>query len=479
MAFEPTWVRKKQLTSSQWRPTTQVQFRIFSKWAAIPKRSQMFGELKLIYCGFILFASSAFGLFEAHSPIAIDQNAINQTKDKLTSIQTEILKLETQERNLRDGDSSEAPLLHKISQLRQIEENLEEKVRALQEPDTYACNPGDLVRLDRPSISADKPKIKGPLIGVPVLDQTEEGLCYAAADAILYKSFRPHKNLPSFLDIGISSKETENKIDTSLAGGDQCEALNLATQKGLCVSSWAVGEQAAALEVSIEAIHDYDSMNDENRSAVLALGKKLFEPIENSSVSLSLDPAVQFIQKMAKNINFFDVNSLGVISQNKSPFKRLKTLIGARCDPTREKPDLKVLCTKTKIPYSMDAPTLRKRWLRNKIIATLYSNQPKAIGIAYCGFVLSRLEFETKTNDQCKAEDEIKKGVVLDGDHASVIIGVRKPPNKNGCEYLIQNSFGSDCSRYAHPEQCEDGKVWLSEDALARNIYSVSEISEK
>lgn len=473
-------------------------------------------SLKLILSIAYLFSAESFALFENQHASTAPQTVITRAKAELQAIKDKISKLEVQDRSLKDDDPSESALLQEIGNLRQQEEAKAQKLQELQLPDSYACNSNDQVRMDQASISVDKPNIKGPLNGVPVMDQNKEGLCYAASDAILYKSFRPEKSLPSFIDIGITSKEDGSKTDTALGGGDQCDALNKSMSKGLCPVQYnylenpaagpqSAAEQASVLSFSSQVINDFDSLSDENKTAAVQYGKKLmiyFQglPAEQKSKILTmssadfnkllqqqnqvctasaLEPAALFSQKLINHIQYLDPGSLDVISQKKSAFERLKLLTEPKCGAYRDQPDTHALCTSLKVPFPIESLDARKKWLRNNILAALYSNHPKSIGIQYCGFVLSRAEFETKTTDQCKAEDETQKGVTLDGDHGSVVIGARKAPGKSGCEYLIQNSFGAGCGQYAHPDQCEDGKVWVSEDALARNIYSLSSMSEK
>ena len=54
--------------------------------------------------------------------------------------------------------------------------------------------------------------------------------------------------------------------------------------------------------------------------------------------------------------------------------------------------------------------------------------------------------------------------------HVSSVVGSR--PTKNGCEFLIRNSWGSSCNGYPRDvtKNCIDGNIWVPESVLAERI---------
>jgi hypothetical protein len=61
--------------------------------------------------------------------------------------------------------------------------------------------------------------------------------------------------------------------------------------------------------------------------------------------------------------------------------------------------------------------------------------------------------------------------------HTTLLMGRRFNSNSNECQYLIKNSYGTDCTSYDHRHQCEDGYVWVSEASLYRAMTSFVYIS--
>jgi len=59
------------------------------------------------------------------------------------------------------------------------------------------------------------------------------------------------------------------------------------------------------------------------------------------------------------------------------------------------------------------------------------------------------------------------------GDHSSVIAARKMVQGK--CQYLIRNTWGSDCSVYYDKfhSRCEKGNVWMTKEELKESLYSV------
>lgn len=64
--------------------------------------------------------------------------------------------------------------------------------------------------------------------------------------------------------------------------------------------------------------------------------------------------------------------------------------------------------------------------------------------------------------------------------HASLVIGRRINPQTNRCQFLVRNSWGSQCMTgtprrpvYAPEWDCDHGNIWVDTDALAKNTYEL------
>ncbi len=71
-------------------------------------------------------------------------------------------------------------------------------------------------------------------------------------------------------------------------------------------------------------------------------------------------------------------------------------------------------------------------------------------------------------------EDRDPKDPDLHADHASPVIARRKVGGT--CQYRIQDNTGEYCARMREGmrEACENGRVWIGEEALRRTLYSVT-----
>jgi hypothetical protein len=71
-------------------------------------------------------------------------------------------------------------------------------------------------------------------------------------------------------------------------------------------------------------------------------------------------------------------------------------------------------------------------------------------------------------------EDRDPKDPDLHADHASPVIGRRTVGGR--CQYRVQDNTGEYCARMraGMREACENGRVWVDEEALRRTLYSVT-----
>lgn len=102
-------------------------------------------------------------------------------------------------------------------------------------------------------------------------------------------------------------------------------------------------------------------------------------------------------------------------------------------------------------------------------------NQPNAqpLAIKYCSAVLRKgSSYEGNPLNFPLGMGKEAKDCGL---HESLIIGERKSPKTGHCQYLVRNTWGVSCNQgYAKEWDCESGSIWIDQDALTKNIYSLS-----
>jgi hypothetical protein len=68
--------------------------------------------------------------------------------------------------------------------------------------------------------------------------------------------------------------------------------------------------------------------------------------------------------------------------------------------------------------------------------------------------------------------------ITWDSAHMSVLVGRKWNSQSKQCEYLIRNSWGSDCKPYnkspIFKNRCEAGYVWIPEDIMKKSMIGVS-----
>lgn len=104
----------------------------------------------------------------------------------------------------------------------------------------------------------------------------------------------------------------------------------------------------------------------------------------------------------------------------------------------------------------------------------------RGTGMSYCELVLKNPSIEGVDakgvwSDQCKVGDGFNG-------HAGIVVGRRllkfqeDNKSKSVCQYLVRDVYGKSCKGYTDdptvspPQRCEQGNIWVDEDALLANI---------
>ncbi len=67
-------------------------------------------------------------------------------------------------------------------------------------------------------------------------------------------------------------------------------------------------------------------------------------------------------------------------------------------------------------------------------------------------------------------KDKNKASLAPSNLHTSSIVGRRWSEKLNSCEYLIRNSFGSECKKYDKSYTCDKGNIWIPKEYLQKVI---------
>ncbi len=110
-------------------------------------------------------------------------------------------------------------------------------------------------------------------------------------------------------------------------------------------------------------------------------------------------------------------------------------------------------------------------------IATYFATHLKnkksmPIDVAICGSIFEnkyqRAAFTGDNSTNCR-----------DHAHAMLLIGKRKNPSTEQCEFLLRNSWGTECGSARINFKCENGSVWMDADTLSRITIHAGELEKE
>jgi len=320
---------------------------------------------------------------------------------------------------------------------------------------------------------------------VPVLNQKEQGTCYAHASSTLIDYARKTRSggkypvysspLMGAIDYKINSTEEVTKCQNPMAGGNACESFNQSMKRGFCSS-------------------------EQMEKAII----RSFKPEGSKKASWFLDWARR--QKVSMSMEEFKVKPddhvleylhlIGTLYQEKN-WQRLKELHeilkkngkqdGEACaktpvplDFTFETVQLSAnleqfysnffggICKREPFPFIATCTNHEKGIDIANLDAALKKGYP--VGVSYCSAILGNSKFQSKSkpfynNDEC-------------GRHASVITGTARD-SKGRCTYVIRNSWGKSCAYYDKNYDCKDGHIYVPKETMIKQVYRYQDISVK
>ncbi len=270
-----------------------------------------------------------------------------------------------------------------------------------------------------------------------VRNQDSIGWCYAfvAADMMSFKAgFKV-----SAIDIAVNYTDTERvshskrkiyqgEMHDDVEGGLIDKAGNIALKKGLCKESDSpseyfaenndIGDFIKSVEDPFSKIYSQPSFLDSGKKAPVCFSK------ESSS--------------------FIDIYK---VLNHSQPNNIMYQINEERCQGKRQLVDTD--------KYSLEVLKGTEEELIKSLHKELNSKSPAAI----------------------RYHPAFLKGKRKPGNHASTVVGRRFNNEMKSCEFLIRNSWGSDCKayspQYADPSNCNNGHIWVSEANLHQIIYGL------
>lgn len=312
-----------------------------------------------------------------------------------------------------------------------------------------ACTP---IRLDAP---------RGPLNGVQVINQGSVNLCQAAAAADLINaqlSYSTTQRTPariSYVALALGA-HTLRGSETVMDDIGPHQILNAARELPGCPDS------------TVEALVTRETQNLCRGAQIMAAALVTGEIGRLTSTQVCQPPPFKANQNFPDNTESEILRQ--IFSAPSASLADLNNHVSVAC--RRNSINMSMLPPASFVAASSFPSDRRNKEMQAAIDRVLDRAEPMPVGMRYCGKVLQDRSSDTvnpasgKISSKCRGEF-----------HASAIIGRRQGPQS--CEYLIKNSWGKSCSGYDKSWDCEGGKVWVSYEALIRNLGSLFWLNEK
>lgn len=369
-------------------------------------------------------------------------------------------------------------------------------------PDDATCGP---FRLDEKQPDGSD----GSMQHVQVHDQGPFGICYGEVASQLNDAYRfgalkeTNTGLQTAV-LGVVIGGDEGSSSDPYEGGSICGASNYIKANGYS-DAFSVKkcilekEKTLSMEEPLKKLYD-DYQNDTqamtNPDDISQRQSKLTQDLKNTLIAFGVqtqdqptDEEILFMLGLKKKWFVGGIDAFQCFSSGKHYTSSIPS-----CTPT-DMTSIPVADRKAKI----DAVLAQ---LQGLPLGISYCDQVLLVGASYAGYTM------TQTGPTCAPRmDESGQPIEESGRHASMIIGRRKDPKTNQCQYLVRNSWGPNCkdvpehdqlpdalmngpeippslksktnagSIYASDWTCENGNIWVDIDVLTKSIYGVSFLS--
>jgi len=310
---------------------------------------------------------------------------------------------------------------------------------------------------------------------IPVYDQSGVGICYSYAASALIDAYRfshGDSNYGHFTSPVYSSVITKEQDEgSSIEGGQIFNVIKYVKEHGSC-SHQAIIKRWGDTYVNIYAIDyliskfnkfksDYQKLCLKKHSYVKNIHDALLgcTTVERASVSLpvSLVPTIDVIEKYLEQEN---------------PFTFVRKIMEKTCEGNTLMVDLPDLRTEIFDQQFSDSFDEARNKIKSLIDGKLNQSNPQPVGISFCSTIFK----EGKGHRSISTRNTYLSYFVDDYEgenclpHAAAVIGRRMHEGK--CQYLIRNSYGTDCYKYNWP--CEGGNVWIDEEDIFDNTFQLN-----
>ncbi len=319
------------------------------------------------------------------------------------------------------------------------------------------------VRLDRD----DRAFTQIPVYNQAIDVKSDPDICYAVAaseliDAHRFQSGENLVTLSSPLSIALKARSDDlklvshervftmddsNPVTYMVGGGNMKSALEANQGQKVCDQRW--------LDDRVKLISE--------KSGGLALDSFLI----NSNFGRSSHIGPELISKAISHLDLLCVDHV-LTNQYPKPIELLPpcgnyldaqlVLAEKLKDPNITQPERKRLAQDF---YQLFDEDNEIQVLGEQVMALLDGPHPQAVGIGYVYSAIQSIEF---------------RGSI--GAHASVIIGRKINSQNKRCEFLVRDSYGSECNdkngqpRYSLP--CENGSVWVDARSLMKSTMALT-----
>ncbi len=320
---------------------------------------------------------------------------------------------------------------------------------------------------------------------VPVLNQLEQGTCYAHSSSTLIdyvRKTRSGRDYPVYgsplmgaIDYHLNATDKIESCKNPFSGGFTCNAFNATLSRGFCGSQKI--EQAIQKAFLVR-----DGSKKQSWYLDWAKKQKLTVTTQEFKVKPN-DLVNEYLQVIG---SLYQEKNWDRLKELHDSLKARGTLPGESCKSAPPGLDLswellklspnleafyaiyfETVCDREPFPFQAGCTTHRSDITTAKMDGLIAKGYP--VGINYCSAILNNSKFQSKTQP-------IWKDSKACGPHASVIVGTAVD-SKGQCTYVLRNSWGTSCAHYDRTYDCKDGHVYIPKDTLIRQTFELQEIS--
>ena len=340
------------------------------------------------------------------------------------------------------------------------------------------------LRLDAPGESMER---------VPVRDQGLMGICYAQTAATMADAWldthltQEHKTLHPFepssaLELAINSyryntpktvfQPSRNNGMYPFEGGTVTEVFRYIQEKGTC-SEEKIPEKNLLQKRRGDFLSNLENIYKNLRATIkddFYTGKRDLSNNERKEALKNYQETLYCLHQSEIKIGpvFKEMDKIIDVVRSDDFINFSGKIFGLICKDREMLP-----------PFQLRDELVMFKETSRRIFQKAWGSEVKdkqPIGIAFCSKVLNNGSYQGRKDETLIHSDDLKNDC---GKHAAVLIGRQYNSQTKSCEYLVQNSWGTNCDMYDTNLKCEHGKVWINQAQLDDNLYRMSYLEGK